>query len=55
MKGRLCSLLLALVVAGCASVAPMDVAVRQPAPPTLLRFGVDTIAFPNESRSKNLG
>jgi len=55
MKGRLCSLLLALVVAGCASVAPMDVAVRQPAPPTLLRFGVDTFAFPNESRSKNRG
>jgi hypothetical protein len=55
MKASLCALLLALVIAGCASVAPMDVAVRQPAPPLLLRFGVDTFAFPNESRSKNRG
>ena len=55
MKASLCSLLLALVIAGCTSVAPMDVAVRQPAPPPLLHFGVDTFAFPNESRSKNHG
>ena len=55
MKASLCSLLLALVIAGCASVVPMDVAVRQPPPPPLLRFGADTFAFPNESRSKNRG
>jgi hypothetical protein len=48
-------ILLAVAVSGCASLAPMDVAVRQPAPPALLRFGVDTFAFPNESRSKNSG
>ena len=47
--------LVALVVSGCASVAPMDAVVRRPAPPDLLRFGVDTFAFPNESRSKNRG
>src|SRR5712691_8625100 len=47
--------LLALVVSGCASVAPIDAALRRPAPPDLLRFGVDTFAFPNESRSKNRG
>ena len=45
--------LLAVALSGCASVAPMDVAVRRPAPPELLRFGVDTFAFANESRSKN--
>jgi hypothetical protein len=47
--------LLAVVVSGCASVAPMDVAVRRPSPPDALRFGVDTFAFPNESRSNNPG
>ena len=47
--------LVALVVSGCASVAPIDVAVRRPAPADLLRFGVDTFAFANESRSKNSG
>ena len=47
--------LLAVVVSGCASVAPMDVAVRRPSPPDLLRFGVDTFAFANESRSNNPG
>jgi hypothetical protein len=47
--------LLALAVSGCASVAPIDAVVRRPAPPDLLRFGVDTFAFPNESRSKNPG
>ncbi|MEX2222325.1 MAG: hypothetical protein WEG40_11070 [Candidatus Rokuibacteriota bacterium] len=45
--------LLAVVASGCASVAPMDAAVRRPSPPDLLRFGVDTLAFANESRSKN--
>jgi hypothetical protein len=33
----------------------MDAVVREPAPPPLLRFGVDTFAFPNESRAKNRG
>jgi hypothetical protein len=47
--------LLAVVVSGCASVAPMDVAVRRPPPPDTLRFGVDTFAFANESRSNNPG
>lgn len=50
-SGRL--FLLAVVASGCASVAPMDVAVRRPSPPDLLRFGVDTFAFANESRSQN--
>ncbi|HEY7869093.1 MAG TPA: hypothetical protein VIF59_07690, partial [Methylomirabilota bacterium] len=45
--------LLAVALSGCASVAPVDVAVRRPPPPEALRFGVDTFAFPNESRSKN--
>lgn len=47
--------LLAMVVSGCASVAPMDVAVRRPSAAATLRFGVDTFAFPNESRTKNAG
>jgi len=47
--------LVAVVVSGCASVAPLDVAARHPSPPDTLRFGVDTFAFPNESRSKNHG
>ena len=47
--------LVALVVSGCASVAPIDAVVRRPASPDLVRFGVDTFAFPNESRSKNRG
>jgi hypothetical protein len=47
--------LVALVVSGCASVAPIDAVVRRPAAPDLLRFGVDTFAFANESRSKNPG
>jgi hypothetical protein len=48
-------LLLALVASGCASVAPMDVALHQSAPPSSIRVGVDTFAFANESRSKNAG
>ena len=51
--------LLALVVsgglAGCASVAPLETAVRHAPPPPSLRFGADTFAFPNESRTKNQG
>lgn len=46
---------LALALAGCASVAPLDTGARRPAPPSSLKFGVDTFAFPNESRSKNGG
>ena len=45
--------LLALASAGCASVASLETAVRHPAPPPSLRFGADTFAFPNESRTKN--
>src|SRR5262245_48033430 len=48
-------LLLAGLLAGCASVAPLDVAARPPVPPPIIRFGADTFAFPNESRSKNQG
>jgi hypothetical protein len=48
-------LLLAAVVSGCASVAPLDVAVRRAPPSETLQFGVDTFAFANESRSKNRG
>ena len=48
-------LLLVLVFSGCASVASLDVALRQSAPSPAIRFGVDTFAFPNESRSKNAG
>jgi len=53
MRASARAILLAVALSGCASVAPMDVVLRQPAPPALLRFGVDTFAFPNESRSKN--
>src|SRR3990170_360091 len=49
------ALVLVLAVSGCASVAPLDIAVHQPTPPPALRFGVDTFAFPNESRTKNAG
>jgi hypothetical protein len=45
--------LLALSLSGCASVASLESANHQPAPPSVIRFGVDTFAFPNESRSKN--
>jgi hypothetical protein len=48
-------LVMALAAAGCASVPPMDAAVRQPGPAPLIRFGIDTFAFPNESRTKNRG
>lgn len=47
--------LLAVVISGCASVVTMDVAVRRAPPSDLLRFGVDTFAFANESRAKNPG
>jgi hypothetical protein len=44
-----------LLTAGCASVPALDTALRAPASAPLLRFGVDTFPFPNESRSKNRG
>ncbi len=47
------ALLFALAVTGCASVAPLETELRAPAPSPVIRFGVDTFAFPNESRSKN--
>jgi hypothetical protein len=46
---------LALVLSGCANVAPPARDAREPAPGPALRFGVDTFAFPNESRAKNRG
>jgi hypothetical protein len=49
------AVLLTVAVSGCASVAPMDVAVQRASTPASLRFGVDTFAFPNESRSNNPG
>lgn len=48
-------LLLAVTLSGCASVASLDVAGRHPSPPDVLRFGVDTFAFANESRTNNPG
>jgi hypothetical protein len=48
-------LVMALVAAGCASVASLDAETRQAPPPAAIRFGVDTFAFPNESRTKNQG
>src|SRR5512144_2543824 len=44
-----------VAASGCASVAPLDVAMRRPSAPASLRFGVDTFAFANESRSNNPG
>ena len=49
------AVLLTAGVSGCASVAPMDVVLQRPSAPASLRFGVDTFAFPNESRSNNPG
>jgi hypothetical protein len=45
----------AFVLGGCASAAPLSSVLRAPAPAPLIRFGVDTFAFPNESRTKNQG
>src|SRR6058998_627482 len=47
------ALLATLLLGGCASVAPLDTAIRPPSPSPVIRFGVDTFAFPNESRTKN--
>src|SRR5262245_38322777 len=48
-------LVTALALGGCASAAPLHSVVRDPTPAPIIRFGVDTFAFPNESRSKNRG
>ncbi len=48
-------LLATILLPGCASVASLDAWSRQPPPPSVIRFGVDTFAFPNESRTKNQG
>jgi hypothetical protein len=50
-----CVVITALLLAGCASTTPLPSAVHEPASPPILRFGVDTFAFPNESRTKNHG
>jgi hypothetical protein len=52
---RLVLVVLVLLLSGCASAVPLDTALREPVPAPLIRFGVDTFAFPNESRSKNRG
>jgi len=46
---------IALALTGCASVAPLETVAREPVAPPIIRFGVDTFAFPNESRTKNQG
>lgn len=53
MRASVRLLLVILALSGCASVASVDVGVRQPAVASPIRFGLDTFAFPNESRSKN--
>lgn len=45
----------ALLAAGCVSAPPLERALGLTAPTPLIRFGVDTFAFRNESRSKNRG
>jgi hypothetical protein len=42
-----------VTLAGCASVAPLATLIGETPPPPIVRFGVDTFAFPNESRTKN--
>jgi len=54
MAGWLRLVLLAgALLGGCASVAPLETLVVPAPPPPIIHFGVDTFAFPNESRSKN--
>jgi hypothetical protein len=53
LRWRWLAVALALTVAGCASVPALETALQQPTPPPILRFGADTFAFPNESRTKN--
>lgn len=49
------SLALVLLGAGCASAPPLESVLEAPPPVPVIRFGVDTFAFTNESRSKNRG
>jgi hypothetical protein len=49
------ALIVALLTAACASVPSLDGARHAAPPEPVIRFGVDTFAFPNESRSKNPG
>jgi hypothetical protein len=46
---------LVLLGAGCVSAPALETALHVPAPRPAIHFGVDTLAFPNESRSKNRG
>ena len=46
---------LVLASAGCVSAPPLASELRVTPPVPLIRFGVDTLAFRNESRSKNPG
>ena len=48
-------LAVALLTAGCLATPLLDGATRVNPPPPAIRFGVDTLAFANESRSKNRG
>ncbi|HXH81601.1 MAG TPA: hypothetical protein VNN07_01585 [Candidatus Tectomicrobia bacterium] len=49
------SLVTVLLTAGCVSAPPLATVLDASPPGPLLRFGVDTLAFRNESRSKNRG
>ncbi len=55
MAGACVSIAVVLLTAGCVSAPPLDTLLRVAAPPPAIRFGVDTLAFRNESRSKNRG
>jgi hypothetical protein len=48
-------LVVVLLGAGCVSAPPLPTVLTVPAPTPAIRFGVDTLAFPNESRSRNRG
>lgn len=48
------SIAVMLLTAGCVSAPPLD-ALRLAPPTPAIRFGVDTLAFANESRTKNRG
>lgn len=44
-----------ILATGCISAPPLDTGLRAAPPGPAIRFGVDTLAFLNESRSKNPG
>jgi hypothetical protein len=50
---RVALVLAVALAAACAPAPPLDGMVKVAAPPPPIRFGVDTLAFRNESRSKN--